>query len=116
MQPDAKRQKQASVSVVTRRLSELSEAERQCWRSLEARALEPNIYLGCDFIDSLSRFILTEVDITLLIVERLSQEVRQYIAVLPLVRSRMARWLPFPWEPRGGEGCGWYHPIRFWAD
>jgi CelD/BcsL family acetyltransferase involved in cellulose biosynthesis len=75
---------------------DLSGADIEGWRALELRTLEPNIYLTYDYIKPLSRHLIPERDIRIIIVTSTTAEGVECRAVLPVVQRRGFARFPFP--------------------
>jgi CelD/BcsL family acetyltransferase involved in cellulose biosynthesis len=76
--------------------SDLSAADIAGWRELELRALEPNIYLTYDYVALLSRHLIPETDIRVIVVAKAKVGGVDYRAVLPVMQKRGVARFPFP--------------------
>jgi Acetyltransferase (GNAT) domain len=75
---------------------ELNSSDIEDWRGLEEEALEPNIYLGYDFVRFLSGIARLKIAPTLLRVYMTGESGTTLIGLLPLVQSSAMLNMPFP--------------------
>lgn len=76
--------------------SALTEAEVTAWIELEARAIEPNVYMSPHFVLPALKYLDPSMDAHVILVERFNGTTWDTIGVAVLSASRASRSIPFP--------------------